>query len=121
MLLIGVSLFLLPSMARAKPWWEEGKTRWFWAQWGRFTPTMSWEEIMLDLSVVGATVCVDDGAVPFEGQIYLANAGGTNPVNISSNRSCDTGPVTNMNLAGRPMEPRSRALRTRMARSWISW
>ena len=65
MLLIGVSLFLLPSMARAEPWWEEGKTRWFWAQWGRFTPTMSWEEIMRDLSVVGATVCVDDGAVPF--------------------------------------------------------
>lgn len=92
MLLIGVSLVLLPSMARAEPWWEEGKTRWFWAQWDRFIPTMSWEEIMLDLSVVGATGCVDHGAVPFEGQIYLANAGGTNPVNISSNRSCDTGP-----------------------------
>jgi len=27
-----------------------------------------------------------------KGQIYLVNAGGTNPVNISSNRSCDTGP-----------------------------
>jgi len=28
---------------------------------------MSWEEIMRDLSAVGATVCVDDGAKPFEG------------------------------------------------------
>ena len=67
--LISICLCLLAPHAAAEPWWEEEKTRWFWAQWGRFTPTQSWEDIMRAVSTVGATVCVDDGAEPFEGQV----------------------------------------------------
>jgi Tol biopolymer transport system component len=58
---------MVSAGAAETPWWEQGKTRWFWGQWSRFesgadpAKRASVEEVMRNLRAVGATVFVSDG------------------------------------------------------------